>query len=260
MDSQMVVYSEEERALLAGLDLGVEGEENLNAGDIGMPPRLRISQPNRPIELGDTEVTPGHIVNTMTGETWEQVGIVPLVFLPSTRVMWPAGFDANSKPECVSNDGEYPDLAREDLTNPQQGPCATCPMAQFVDGGKPRCNMQRNFLVWLVDNNEPAILTMQSTAIKEAKNLTALAKMSGIKKAIVLATRKVKDDRGSWFVPQFIRGDALPIQTILALVEAKAELANLVITADTAEPVNGHEDVVSRANADLFGEDNDIPF
>lgn len=262
--SELILYSEEERALLVGLDLGVAGEENLNTGDIGMPPRLRISQPNRPIQLGDTEITPGHVVNTMTGETWERLDIVPLVFLPSTRVMWPEAFSESSKPECVSNDGENPDLTREDLANPQPGPCVTCPMSQFVDGGKPRCNMQRNFLVWLVGNNEPAILTMQSTGIKEAKNLTALAKMSGIKKAITLTTRKVRDERGQWFVPQFIRGDVLPVQTILLLVEARNELANLVITADTAEPVNGH-DVVGQVNADLFGDplvqgDEEVPF
>ena len=39
--------NEELELMLAGADLSVAGEENLREGDIGMPPRLRISQPNR---------------------------------------------------------------------------------------------------------------------------------------------------------------------------------------------------------------------
>ena len=254
MSSEMVIYSEEDRALLARLDLGIEGEENIESGDIGLPPRLRISQPNRRIEIGGEEVDAGLIVNTLSGETWNQVNIVPLVFLPKTRVMWPERFSADSKPECASDDGKHPNLEREDLTDPQRGPCATCPMSQFVDGNKPRCTMQRNFLVWLTDTSEPAILTMQSTAIKEARTLTSLAKMSGIKKAIVLATRKVNDDRGSWFVPQFIRGDALSVETIIMLAETKKELSNLVIMADTDRQENG------ASNDNVVIEQEEIPF
>jgi len=251
----LTVYSKDELAILNELDLMPAGMGNLEAGDVGMPPRLRISQPNRPVTIGGEEVTPGNIVNTMSGESWDSVAIVPIVFLPRTRVMWPKEYNADNAPECVSNDGKLPDLARADVTNPQPGPCATCPMATFPEGGgKPRCSEQRNFLVWLVEAGEPAILTLQSTAIKEARHLTALAKTTGLKKAVKMTTVKVKDSRGSWFVPQFSRGDALPVESIMALAEARDELRNLVINADT-EAAGGNGNV-------HFEEDdlNEMPF
>lgn len=238
MANELTIYDEKELQLLNSLgdELRVGGEENLDPGDIGMPPRLRISQPNRPIEVAGEETAPGVIVNTITGEYWSQVSIVPIMFLQKTRVMWPTEYNADNSPECLSDDGKHPTInGNRDVTNPQPGPCETCPMSQFVEGTKPRCQLQRNFLVWLVESNEPAILTMQSTGLKEARKLTSLAKMQGLKKSIILSTLKVKDDRGSWFVPVFSRGEQLPVSTILELVNAKSELENLVVQADTAD-------------------------
>lgn len=254
MMDALTVYDKEELAVLEGLDLSIGGEENLESGDVGMPPRLRISQPNRPIEVGGEKTKPGHIVNTMTGEQFGSVEIVPIMFLPRTRVMWPEKFSTENDPLCLSDDGIMPTTTRK-VSDPQPGPCAECPMSQFIDGEKPRCNMQRNFLVWIVENEEPAILTMQSTGLKEAKKLTALAKMQGVKKSIMFDTALVEDDRGSWYVPTFSRGNALKVEEILPVVEAKNELANLIVTADIddvsfAEP----EPVV------VAMEEDEIPF
>lgn len=252
MSNLPVLYSEEERALLAGVDFGIAGEENLEDGDVGMPPRLRISQPNRPIRVGDEEVTPGNILNSLTGQMWERIEFVPVMFLSRTRVMWPEKFDAESEPLCVSDDGDVPSRG----TEPMPGPCATCPMAQFVDGARPRCAVQRNFIVWIVETGEPVILTMQSTAIASAKQLTALAKGSGIKRSITMATTKLRDSRGSWYVPVFMRGAALPASLILEIAAVRDELKNLVVRAD-----------VERAEfVDEFGDQDaapvldDIPF
>lgn len=235
MSSEMVLWTENELMEMEGLDLMPEGMEDLDQGDFGLPPRLRISQPNRPIEVNGEEIAPGLIVNTMTGDSWDMVQIVPLVFMPNTRVMWPETFNTDSKPECASDDGKMPNMSRVDLTNMQDGPCRTCPMAEFVNGQKPRCSNQRNILVWIVNTNEPAILTMQSTALKEARQLTSLVKMTGIKRSIQMTTYKIKDPKGTWVIPQFSRGEPLPFDQIKALVEVKKELANLVITADTGE-------------------------
>lgn len=261
MTSEMVLYTEAELAELAGLDLMPEGIEDLEQGDFGLPPRLRLSQPNRPIEVNGKEVEAGKIVNSMTGDEWDSLQIVPLVFMANTRVMWPETFSTDSKPECASDDGQHPNLTRLDLTNPQSGPCATCPMAQFVEGKKPRCSNQRNILVWIVDVNEPAILTMQSTALKEAKQLTSLVKMTGIKRAIQMTTYKVKDSKGTWVIPQFSRGDDLPIDQIKSLIEMKRELANLVITADTGDvPIDNGNGGNGGYVINQPSEIDDIPF
>ena len=261
MANDLVMYDEKDKELLESLadELRVGGEENLDVGDIGMPPRLRISQPNRPIEVGGKEIDPGIIVNTMTGEHWSDVEIVPIMFLAKTRVMWPESYNADNAPECLSDDGNMPVASNgRKVTDPQPGPCATCPLSQFGGNGeKPHCSMQRNFLIWLVASAEPAILTMQSTALKEARKLTSLAKMQGLKKSIRFTTVKCKDARGSWHVPAFSRGESLPILEILRLVEAKKELANLVIAADTADEMTERG---SKEWVVPMSEEDEIPF
>jgi hypothetical protein len=106
-------------------------------------------------------------------------------------------------------------------------------MAAWPDGEPPRCKRQRNFLVWLIDQEEPAIVTMQSTALKEARHLTSLAQTSQVSgKSIFLTTRKIKDDRGGWFVPAATKGRKLDRSALPAIIEAKRELENLVVAAD----------------------------
>jgi hypothetical protein len=248
MTDEKALTVQEQHAILAEMDLGIAGEENLQRGDIGMPPRLRISQRNRPIKVGDGEAPAGSIVNTLTGEVFEQgLEIVPLVFLPRTRVLWPEVFSADNSPECASDDGEYPAASSDvrALIQARPGPCTGCELGRFgEDGTPPRCKMQRNFLVWLVEQSEPAILTMQSTALAPARQFTTLAKTQGLRKSIRFATRNVESDQGNWHVPAFSKGRKLILDEVVALAEARDELRNLVITADVAEEMreNGGED------------------
>ena len=235
-------------AVLADYDLSVAGEENLHPGDIGMPPRLRISQPNRPIEVGDAEAPAGSIVNTLTGAIDEMLDIVPLVFLPRTRVMWPETFATTNDPQCASDNGDYPAQSTDtrSLTNPQPGLCADCPFSQFTDESPPRCKLQRNFLVMVLDGDtsEPAIFTTQSTGLKSARQLTTLAKTQGLKRSTRLITQHIKDERGGWYVPAFSKGRKLSVPEILALIEARDELQNLIITADVADEMRENGDAV----------------
>jgi len=252
--------------LLASVDLSVAGEENLEPGDIGMPPRLRISSQNRPIKVGDQTAPPGSIVNTLTNEIYKHgIDIVPLVFLPRTRVMWPAEFNANNDPLCASDDGHMPAESSENRTllNRQSGPCEVCTFGKFGDNGEaPRCKMQRNFLVMLVDSGEPAILTMQSTALTSARQLTTLAKTQGIRKSIKFVTQLQEGDQGTWYVPAFAKGRKLTNGEILALVEAKEELKNLVIAADVSDVMqeNGHGSNGGSGGNSGHVEEDEIPF
>jgi len=247
-----LAVAEESTALTlpADLDLSVAGEENLERGDIGMPPRLRISQQNRPIE----NTQPGQIVNTLTGGVFDAVEFVPMVFLPTTRVMWPQTFSADNQPVCVSDDGKYPlnDLNR--ATEPQSGPCAQCPYGQFgEDSTPPACKAQRNFLLLGLPDYEPVILTLSSTGIAAAKQLTALAKMAGLRKTITMTTRQVNSDKGTWFAPVFIVGRKLATEETLMAVEFRNDLQNLIITAD----VEGNG---SSAESAPIEDDEPVPF
>lgn len=234
----LTVAEQEAQKALAQLDpsdLMPAGVERLEPGDTGMPPRLRISQPNRPIKIGDDKVEPGLIVNTLTGQTWTDLDVVVLVFLTKTRVMWPLNFSADNVPECLSDNGEYPAEPSDvrQMTKPLAGPCDECREAQFgADGDAPRCKKQRNFLVWLVEQKEPAILTMQSTALRAARHLTTLARTKGLRSSVLFTTTSVEDNRGSWVIPAFTAGRRLTASEILELVEVRGELQNLVVGAD----------------------------
>ena len=238
-ETALTIAEEKElQAYLDEQDLSVAGEENLEPGDVGMPPRLRISQPNRPIQGGDEDAPAGSIVNTLTNEVYPNgLEIVPLVFLPRTRVLWPEVFSTENDPLCASDDGKIPAIASDNraLCAPREGPCSECLASRFgEDGDAPRCKLQRNFLVFLVEQEGAAILTMQSTGLNPARQLTALAKMQGIAKSVRLVTQIVKDQRGQWYVPAFSAGDKLGLALIGKLIEAKRELQNLVISADVA--------------------------
>lgn len=233
-ENALALTEEQALALLDPADLLPAGMGNLEHGDSAMPPRLRISQANRPIAIGDTTAPAGSIVNTITGEVFSSVEIVPLVFLPTSRVMWPATFSADNDPRCLSDDGKVPFVGNGGriVTDPQAGPCNTCPWSKFGDDAPPPCKRQRNFLVLLLDSMEPAILTMQSTALKAAKHLTTLARTQGLRKSITFIAREEKSDKGQWYVPAFVKGRKLTNAELLAVVEEKRGLENLVITAD----------------------------
>lgn len=241
----LALTEEQALAMLDPMDLMPAGMENLDQGDTGMPPRLRISQANRPITVGDTAAPAGSIVNTVSGEIFDSIEIVPIVFLSPTRVMWPDKFSSDNDPRCLSDDGHVPFVGNGGrvVTDPQVGPCGSCPWARFGEDAPPQCKRQRNFLVLLLDSMEPAILTMQSTALKAAKHLTTLARTQGLRKSVTFIAREEKSDKGQWHVPAFVKGRKLTTAELLAVVDAKRELANLIITADVEivsdEPATG---------------------
>ena len=248
--TELTVFDEEQALAeyLASQDLTIAGQENLEREDLGLPPRLRISSQNRPILIGEAEAAPGMIVNTLTGTMYDRLEIVLLAFLPRTRVLFPAIFATDNKPLCASDDGKLPaeNRAGRELEDRRAGPCAECPDGQFgaaEDGGRlaPRCKLQRTFLVYVRESEEPALLTLQSTGIPEARKLTTLAKSQGLAKSIVFATRRETDPRGTWYIPVFAAGTKLNLNELRRVVELRTALKDLTkgigadISADMAE-------------------------
>ncbi len=169
--------------------------------------------------------------------------------------MWPPGFSTENDPLCASDDGDMPRVSTSErpLGDPQPGPCSECAYGRFNedDGSPPPCKLQRNFLVMVLNGEspEPAILTLQSTNITPARQLTTLAKTQGLRKSVRFATQKVKSEQGQWYVAAFASGRRLEPRELLSIAEAKDELKNLVITADVEAYENGHSGASTRAQA-----------
>lgn len=237
-------------ARLAALDMRPGGSDDLTAADLALPPRMRVSQPNRPITLANGEdAPPGTFVNTFTGEVLgTTVETVLLAFLDDTRVMWPLKFSTDNDPECASDDAARPSAPTDfrPLTNPQVGPCASCPFAAWGDEESPRCKFQRNFLLWLTESEEPAILTVQSTALKPAKTLSTLGVRAKMRQTVYVSAMEMKDDRGNWYVPVYTKGRRLDARTALFLHGEKDALKDIVIRAD-ADAIDGEYSVVDTA-------------
>jgi hypothetical protein len=76
---------------------------------------------------------------------------------------------------------------------------------------------------------------MQSTALASARVLTTLSRTKGLTSSVAFTTQSMEDGRGSWMVPAFTAGRRLKASEQLAIIHAKVELENLVVTADVAD-------------------------
>jgi hypothetical protein len=261
---------QEQLETLGPLTVDQGWQDNLRPEDTARPPRLRISQRNRPVKLDDgTPTDAGSIVNVELGVVYPSgLEMFPLRELPNTRVMWPEEYDANNEPLCASDDGLTPTQSdRRRLTNQQAGPCSqgnkdVCPFAlwnenlQTGDRDAPRCTRQRNFLVVVIEDDslEPVILTMQRTSMKASQKLTTYMRRLNPKapKSIVLTT--VERDNGSrqWIEYACSRGRTLDLKEQVEIRALQVEFetmyqeGRLVVEFDDGLPDNG-------GNADLNG-------
>lgn len=237
-NTSLATFTEEQAlAKLDALDLTPGGMEHVDRNtDVARAPRIRISAQNKPLIIAEKEIPVGNIANTMTGQDYgNAVAAVFLRFMSDTRVAWPAQYNADNDPLCASDDGVMPSVAtaQRPLTARQDGPCASCPMAEFLNGEAPRCSRQRNFLIWLTETEEPVLLTIQSSGLKPGKTLTNLAIQCKVKRAIWFTTVKTSNDKGTWFTFAYTNGDKIKPSLSLALHELKQDLATLEIFADT---------------------------
>ena len=86
----------------------------------------------------------------------------------------------------------------------------------------------------------------------------------------MFTTSLVTEEKGSWVLPAFTKGRKLGTRELMALVEAKEELQNLVIAADVADEMrengqagngNGHTVTQPERTADVNAlYEDEIPF
>lgn len=210
--------------------LDMLGGENLEEGDTGQPPRLKLCQRTTP----DTTAEPGEFFNTLTGETFPAVEVVPLLPLTATRIEYFRPYTKGEPPYCASDDGQMPreSTERRTLQNPKPGPCASCPSAQWSEeNGKriaPACTRQRNFMVMIRQSGEMAQVTMQKTGTPAARQATALMKSAGIRKSIFFTSNFVPNDSGDYYEPLVTGGGRLPADELLRVIEMRGEVDRLV--------------------------------
>ena len=255
--------------------LDMWGGENLEEGDTGQPPRLKLCQRTTP----DTTAEPGQYFNTLTGETFEAVEVIPLLPLTATRCEYFRPYTKGEPPYCASDDGKMPreSTERRPLQNRKDGPCATCPSAQWSDpevpGGKrvpSLCTRQRNFMLMIRKSGEMATITMQKTGTPSARQTTALMISAGIRKAMFLTSRFVENPSGDYFEPIVTGGGLLPTAELLRVIELRGEVDRLVksgdITVSAEEETdytnggNGNGAGIDTGHVEVEDDDDDIPF
>jgi hypothetical protein len=251
--------------------LDMWGGENLEEGDAGQPPRLKLCQRTTP----DTTAEPGQFFNTLTGETFDAIEVIPLLPLASTRIEYFRPYTKGEAPYCASDDGKMPreTTERRQLQNRKEGPCETCPSAKWGDpetpGGKripSVCVRQRNFMVTIRQSGELAKVTMQKTGTPSARQTTALMIAAGIRKSMFLTSKFVQNDSGDYYEPIVTGGGLLPTAELLRVIELRGEVDRLVKSGEIkvaaeeeSDYTNGTSANGGSANTEVTEED-DIPF
>jgi hypothetical protein len=208
--------------------LDMVGGENLEEGDTGQAPRLKLCQPT----TTDTTAQMGEFYNTLTGEVFSAVEVIPLQPLSATRCEYFRPYKKGEPPYCASDDGKMPreSTDRRPLQNPKPGPCASCPSAQWDnENNKPSlCTRQRNFMVMIRQSGEIAQFTMQKSGTKTAKHFTSLMISAGIRKSVIFTSKYVEDDSGKYYVPLATAGGRLPADELIRTIEVRKEVQRLV--------------------------------
>jgi len=176
----------------------VEGLEGFDGSDMVIP-RLALIQPTSKA-AADGDATPGTLRCNLSGESYEQIRLVPL-FLRKGRVLFVEG---DERPSCASDDNITPSPRIE---RPVAKRCEGCPRQQWVDGVPPDCALVYSMFALNLDENEtPFIIQLKGSAVKPTKRLISffsLRRLSPFNISCLLKPSKMKNSRGTFFVPDF---------------------------------------------------------
>ncbi len=138
-----------------------------------------------------------------------------LLKVSKSRVMWPARYAENSRPECRSHN-----LAHPEELDPVKAPfgmvdtnnlrtCAGCPLAEWTDDGqeriKPQCALTYDLLLLDLETGMLGVLSLMRTRAKVGQVLNGFWKMTHMRFGIRLGTEKVNGPAGQWWGVTFER-------------------------------------------------------
>lgn len=274
MTKALALAEEQAFAQLAELDLTPAGFKDnvIKSEDMPRQPRLRVAQ-NKNTELG---IEAGTLYNDVSGQAYgNAVEVIFLGWFIDTRVMWPIEYHKDNDPECASNDAITPAESTDQrpLTNPQNGPCASCPSAEWGPNGEaPRCSRQRNCALWIVKDEEPVQLTVQKSGMPPAQRLTVLSETCNVQNSIWVTQKYEDNEKGQYYILLFSKSgkEGIKIKPTLslqlhALGQSLVKLNKLEGQADTTQDGgNGYTpdpdaDIVE-GQASTPDDDDEMPF
>lgn len=206
----------------------VIGADTLDLSDVAMP-RMRLRQPTS--QFGEPSDA-GKFLNTLT-ETFSPSISSVILRVSKGRVMFPDTFSKDSKPLCASDDGVHP----RPVDGYQEGPCATCPYAQWgADSTPPACSLVYTYLASNVDDEDmPFLISAMRTSAKAAKKLNSLIKMYGLSRRIVIEAELVKGTEGQWYELRFRANGALTRDEQIKYRQIAASMSNVAMGVDTED-------------------------
>jgi len=251
----------EPRAFGLTVDEQVAGVDVFGRDDLQIP-RLTLVQAQHQ-EIPDHLKHVGEWYNNLTGEFHATVSAV-LLSVAKGRTAFPREFSRDSEPLCVSDDAvtpraEYIGRTVFDSDNEIQheidgSPCVECPFEKFsANGETPLCAKNFSYAMLDAESGLPFVIRAQRTAIGAARQLNTIARTLGRRKLIVIASREVKSDTGTYFEPVFATGAATPADLVAFANQMGQSLGNFVARSDgrgtngsSAVAQNGHGNGVTR--------------
>lgn len=210
-------------------------------------PSLRLVQATTQ-DAGDAR--PGQIIDTMTGEAFDEVEILPVTFFKSRALF--GGNAIGDPPTCSSPNaldgyGEFGDTltAKGPLGG---GDCRTCPQSSWRTGGK--CQLRFNYLGLMIGDDAsmlgidlPRGIMLHGTSAKVASRLNSMliAQKFLWSNTMVLSSVQEKNDRGTYKVWQVRKGRPAGNPEMLAAfgVSKQVAVSKSVSFEDERAPVAG---------------------
>lgn len=233
-DKTIATYTQNE-------DEYVDGSLGLGRGDLSVPRAILVQAQHADLPDGKKHV--GEWYFTLTSEYRASVNAV-LLGIGQGRTAFPRQFSRNSEPLCGSADGLAPDPKYADrvLVDPLLIPqgehvgatCAECPFSKFGPNGEtPLCAKAFNYFMLDADTGMPFVLRAQRSGMAAARNLNTVAKLIGRRRLVVIGSKEVKSETGSYYEPVFQTGDPTPEDTKTIAANLVREFGNM---AQRAEP------------------------
>jgi hypothetical protein len=142
----------------------------------------------------------GFFVNTVTGEE-KQTLLAIIIKVDKSKFMWPKKYGESNLPDCYSVNGITPfdDNTRYGQFRNGVKSCVGCPLAEWVNGEKPRCAISYNYLLADLDTDQLAVLNLSRSRSKTARGLNSWWKFNGVKYSVSFFTEIEKTPGGDFW-------------------------------------------------------------
>jgi hypothetical protein len=200
------------------------GFDNVTRDDLVFP-RLTILQPTASLS-SDDGYRPGNFINSVDKHNFGGTFVGYPVYYWVSRISW-AGGDLGTI-DCISRDGQHG--SKTDAAH-GGGECLSCPLAAVQKIRKPDgtlmdavpCTLYKNLMFVPLDESTPLIFSGKRTGIKAVNTFLTLAKSAKRPDAPKthspaiydftwqLSAEKTQNERGTFYVPKFTRGEPTPL-------------------------------------------------